>query len=125
MDEDGLIMAGGGLDQVTWMDVRVENILPTPRHGKPVEINAYWYNALLIMDYFGKEYGLASEEEMNYAELAKLVKTSFLAKFWNEEKNCLKDVISGTKSDNQIRCNQIWAISLPFSILPEEKEKAG
>ena len=124
MDEDGLIMAGGGLDQVTWMDVRVENILPTPRHGKPVEINAYWYNALLIMDYFGKEYGLASEEEMNYAELAKLVKTSFLAKFWNEEKNCLKDVISGTKSDNQIRCNQIWAISLPFSILPEEKEKA-
>ena len=124
MDEDGLIMAGGGLDQVTWMDVRVENILPTPRHGKPVEINAYWYNALLIMDYFGKAYGLASEDEMNYAELAELVKESFLAKFWNEEKNCLKDVLSGTKSDNQIRCNQIWAISLPFSILPADKEKA-
>lgn len=124
MDEDGLIMAGGGLDQVTWMDVRVENILPTPRHGKPVEINAYWYNALLIMDYFGKTYGLAEKDEMDYAELAELVKESFLAQFWNTDKNCLKDVISGTKSDNQIRCNQIWAISLPFSILPEEKEKA-
>ena len=123
MDEDGLIMAGGGLDQVTWMDVRVEDILPTPRHGKPVEINAYWYNALRIMDYFGKEYGLATEEEMNYAELAEVVKESFLGQFWNAEKECLKDVISGTKSDNQIRCNQIWAISLPFSILPEEQEK--
>lgn len=123
MDEDGLIMAGGGLDQVTWMDVRVEDILPTPRHGKPVEINAYWYNALRIMDYFGKEYGLAGEDEMNYAELAEVVKESFLGQFWNVEKDCLKDVISGTKSDNQIRCNQIWAVSLPFSILPEEQEK--
>lgn len=123
MDEDGLIMAGGGLDQVTWMDVRVEDILPTPRHGKPVEINAYWYNALRIMDYFGKKYGLATEDEMNYAELAEVVKESFLGQFWNAEKDCLKDVISGTKSDNQIRCNQIWAISLPFSILPEEQEK--
>ena len=124
MDEDGLIMAGEGLDQVTWMDVRVENILPTPRHGKPVEINAYWYNALCIMDYFGKEYGLASKDEMDYAALAEVVKENFLAQFWNEEKDCLKDVISGTKSDYQIRCNQIWAISLPFSILPEDKEKA-
>ncbi len=45
MDTDGLIFAGEGLDQVTWMDVRINDILPTPRHGKPVEINAYWYNA--------------------------------------------------------------------------------
>ena len=49
MDEDGLIRAGVGLDQVTWMDVRVGDILPTPRHGKPVEVNAYWYNALCIL----------------------------------------------------------------------------
>ena len=48
MDADGLICAGEGLAQVTWMDVRIGNLLPTPRHGKPVEINAYWYNALRI-----------------------------------------------------------------------------
>ena len=42
MDEDGLLLAGKDLDQVTWMDVRIGNILPTPRHGQPVEINAYW-----------------------------------------------------------------------------------
>ncbi|WP_330698239.1 amylo-alpha-1,6-glucosidase [Mediterraneibacter glycyrrhizinilyticus] len=57
MDDDGLIMAGEGLDQVTWMDVRVGEILPTPRHGKPVEINAYWYNALRIMAAFSKRKG--------------------------------------------------------------------
>ncbi len=124
MDEDGLIMAGGGFDQVTWMDVRVENILPTPRHGKPVEINAYWYNALCIIEYFGEKLGVDVDREIDYAALAQKVKESFCAQFWNEEKCCLKDVLSGTEADEQIRCNQIWAISLPFSLLPEDKEKA-
>ena len=49
MEEDGLIHAGSGLDQVTWMDVRVGDWVATPRHGKPVEINALWYNALMVM----------------------------------------------------------------------------
>ena len=136
MDKDGLICAGGDLEQVTWMDVRVENILPTPRHGKPVEINAYWYNALLIMDLFADMLGAdknlealegaeaAVFEEISFAELAAAVKESFAAQFWNAEKGCLKDVISGTAADEQIRCNQIWAISLPFSLLDREQEKA-
>ena len=136
MDKDGLICAGGDLEQVTWMDVRVENILPTPRHGKPVEINAYWYNALLIMDLFADMLGedktmealdgadAAVFEKISYAELAKVVKESFAAQFWNESKGCLKDVISGTLADAQIRCNQIWAVSLPFSLLEKEQEKA-
>lgn len=123
MDSDGLIMAGQGYDQVTWMDVRVEDILPTPRHGKPVEINSYWYNALCIMDYFtGRLDG--SVKEINYSALAEQVKKSFREKFWMEEKGCLKDVISGTEADGQIRCNQIWAVSLPFSLLSEDREKA-
>jgi len=124
MDTDGLIMAGQGYDQVTWMDVRVEDILPTPRHGKPVEINAYWYNALCIMEYFTKKLGMRVEEQPDYGTLAKVVKESFTKKFWNDEKACLKDVLSGTYADEQVRCNQIWAVSLPFSLLSEEQEKA-
>uniref|UniRef100_UPI004056B264 amylo-alpha-1,6-glucosidase n=1 Tax=Acetatifactor sp. TaxID=1872090 RepID=UPI004056B264 len=125
MDEDGLIRAGQGYDQVTWMDVRVEDILPTPRHGKPVEINAYWYNALRIMELFTRELNISAEEaDKDYGALAELVKESFCEKFWMEERHCLKDVLSGTSADEQIRCNQIWAISLPFSLLPEEREKA-
>ena len=121
MEEDGLISAGAGLDQVTWMDVRVGEILPTPRHGKPVEINAYWYNALCIMQKFSEV--LKKIEEQKYGELAQKVKESFAREFWMEEKHCLKDVISETKADTQIRCNQIWAVSMPFTMLDEEKER--
>lgn len=120
MDDDGLVMAGQDYDQVTWMDVRVGEILPTPRHGKPVEINAYWYNALCIMEKFREFF---PEDERDYGALAEQVKSSFREKFWNREAGCLKDVISGTKADNQIRCNQIWAVSLPFSVLDPEQEK--
>lgn len=120
MEEDGLITAGQGYDQVTWMDVRVGEILPTPRHGKPVEINAYWYNALRIMQEFQR---LCPEDERDYGALAARAKESFERKFWNEEAGCLKDVLSGTKADLQIRCNQIWAVSLPFSVLSPERER--
>lgn len=119
MDEDGLICAGNGLDQVTWMDVRVGEILPTPRHGKPVEINAYWYNALKIMELYAPKVG---EDGAPYGELAQKVRRSFNEQFWMEDKHCLRDVISGTKSDEQIRCNQIWAVSLPFAVLDRERE---
>lgn len=119
MDEDGLILAGHGLDQVTWMDVRIDQILPTPRHGKPVEINAYWYNALRVMN----EFSMLFQEESEYAVLAEKVKQSFCKKFWNEKKNCLKDVLCGTNAEEQIRCNQIWAVSMPFTMLSEEQEK--
>ena len=121
MDEDGLIMAGGGYDQVTWMDVRVGDILPTPRHGKPVEINAYWYNALCMMSEFSKILGVA--EAKDYTAMAEKTRKSFGEKFWNEKTGCLRDVVSGTKADDQIRCNQIWAVAQPFSILAPEQEK--
>lgn len=120
MDGDGLIMAGRGLDQVTWMDVRIGDILPTPRHGKPVEINAYWYNALRIMEHLAP---LPGKEPGEYDGLAEQVKRSFTEKFWMEEKGCLKDLVSGTGADGQIRCNQIWAVSFPFTMLDEEKER--
>ena len=120
MDGDGLIMAGQGLDQVTWMDVRIGDILPTPRHGKPVEINAYWYNALRIMEHLAP---LPGKEPGEYDGLAEQVKSSFTEKFWMEEKGCLKDLVSGTGADGQIRCNQIWAVSFPFTMLDEEKER--
>ena len=121
MDGDGLICAGQGLDQVTWMDVRVGEILPTPRHGKPVEINAYWYNALRIMDELAHQLGL---DAADYAALAEQVRTSFTSAFWMEDMHCLKDVISGTDADRQIRCNQIWGVTLPFTMLSPAQEKA-
>ena len=121
MDSDGLIRAGSGLDQVTWMDVCVNGILPTPRHGKPVEINAYWYNALCIMDRLAHELDL---DPKDYAPLAETVKKSFVQKFYMEDKGWLRDVISGTRADEQLRCNQIWAVSMPFTMLSPEQERS-
>ena len=121
MDTDGLIRAGGGLDQVTWMDVRVNDILPTPRHGKPVEINAYWYNALKIMEAFCP---ITENDAAPYAALAAQVKESFVKTFYMEDKGYLKDVISGTYNDEQLRCNQIWAVSMPFTMLSKEQERS-
>lgn len=121
MDEDGLIYAGQGLDQVTWMDVCVQGVLPTPRHGKPVEINAYWYNALRIMAAFAPEMG---KNGAKYETLARKVKRSFVEKFYMKDKGYLKDVLSGTNADAQLRCNQIWAVSMPFTMLSPAQEKS-
>ena len=120
MDSDGLIFAGQGLDQVTWMDVCVNGILPTPRHGKPVEINAYWYSALKVMEALAPEMDCDGKA---YGDLAERVKTSFLDQFYIRDKGYLKDVLSGTDADTQIRCNQIWALSMPFTMLTPEMEK--
>ena len=119
MEEDGLIAAGEGLDQVTWMDVRVGDILPTPRHGKPVEINAYWYNALKIM---GQLAPIMGESGSAYEALAEKTAASF-QKFWMEDKGYLKDVLSGTAADTQLRCNQIWAVTMPFTMLSRAQER--
>lgn len=119
MDTDGLICAGQGLDQVTWMDVRIGEVLPTPRHGKPVEINAYWYNGLRILERLAP---LCGGDGAQYGALAAQVQASFVERFWLEEGGYLRDLVSGTDADTQIRCNQIWALSLPFTMLSEAQE---
>lgn len=121
MEDDGLIHAGSGLDQITWMDVRVGDWVATPRHGKPVEINALWYNALRIMESLCEKF---DEDASAYRTRAEQVKESFNAKFWDSANQCLFDVVDGDEPDDHIRPNQIYAVSLPFSLLPEEQEKA-
>ena len=121
MEDDGLIHAGSGLDQITWMDVRVGDWVATPRHGKPVEINALWYNALRIMESLCEKF---DEDASAYRTRANQVKESFNAKFWDSSNQCLFDVVDGDEPDDHIRPNQIYAVSLPFSLLPEEQEKS-
>lgn len=128
MCDDYLISAGSDTDQVTWMDVRIKDYVVTPRHGKPVEINALWYNALKVIEKLAMEY----EDEVyadEMAELSQKVKESFTARFYNSKAGCLYDVVDEVQRDNitvknneSIRPNQIWAVSLPFTMLDRETE---
>lgn len=120
MDDDGLIIAGTPGLQLTWMDAKVGDWVVTPRQGKPVEINALWYNALMFMS----ELTGIFDKKDEYSELAEQVRQNFLLLFWNEEKQCLYDVVDGAEKDGCVRPNQIIAVSLPYSALPQKLAQA-
>lgn len=120
MDTDCLIVSGEEKYQLTWMDAKVGDWVVTPRHGKAVEINALWYNALKIMHLLSLQFNEGSED---YIEMAKKSKDSFLKTFWNDEKKCLYDVVNGKFNDDSVRPNQIFALSLSFPVLEGEKAK--
>jgi predicted glycogen debranching enzyme len=117
--EDELL--GGGQDgvQLTWMDAKVGDWVVTPRKGKPVEINALWYNALSIMAFMLTEIGHAAASE-SYQRKAGIVFENFNEKFWNEN-GYLYDCIDGDRKDDRIRPNQLYAISLPFPLLTKDR----
>ncbi len=124
MGEDGLIAGGSDLDQLTWMDVRVGNIVVTPRHGRAVEINALWYNALRCMEVLTVRLFDDAGHAAEFAALAERAKISFGRQFWNEAAQCLYDVIDEEgNADDSIRPNQIYAVSLPFTMLSQKQEE--
>jgi predicted glycogen debranching enzyme len=111
VDDDGLLLAGEPGVQLTWMDARVGSMVVTPRQGKPVEIQALWYNALRIME--------TLSGNGRYGSMADEAQKSFAGQFWNPETGCLFDL----PGDDSIRPNQLAAISLTNRIL-EDREKA-
>jgi predicted glycogen debranching enzyme len=111
---EGLLYGGEPGTQLTWMDAKVGDHVVTPRIGCPVEINALWFNALSIYVVFGNLLGYPVSA---YAQKVKDLKGEFRRQFIND-KGYLNDVvIPGSKPDDTIRPNQVYAISLPFSPL--------
>jgi predicted glycogen debranching enzyme len=115
-DQDGLISTSAIGIPTTWMDAKLVDHVITPRRGRPVEINALWYNALRIVADLHRQTGHASRAgELN--DLAEWVQQSFNRRFWNEQQNCLYDVVTDHDSDASVRPNQIFAASLPHPVL--------
>ena len=116
LDDDGLIYGGESGVQLTWMDAKAEDWVVTPRIGKPIEINALWYNALMFMIAHGKIIG---QSVTKYQQLADLTQVSF-AKFWYPEGEYCYDVIDSPAvkdgNDRSFRPNQIFAVALPEDI---------
>jgi predicted glycogen debranching enzyme len=119
---DGLLYAGEPGAQLTWMDAKVGDWIVTPRIGKPVEINALWFNALETMASLAPATKQSAEP---FAKLAARVKQSF-AKFWNDSARYCYDVVDapGIGNDASLRPNQIFAVSLPQSPLLPAQQKA-
>ena len=142
---DGLLYSGEPGVQLTWMDAKVGDLVMTPRHGKVVEINALWYNALRIMADFSSLLGepatVIPAESLpprkrgagihgsgtpseTYGTLARQVAASF-SRFWNDEAGHCYDVIDGPGGDDPaLRPNQLFAVSLFHSPLPEAQQRA-
>jgi predicted glycogen debranching enzyme len=116
VDTDGLLYAGTEGVQLTWMDAKIGDWVVTPRIGKPVEIQALWYNALKIMADFALKFG-DEYDRQHYEAMADAAKQSFNAVFWNGAEGCLFDVVHNDKRDGSVRPNQIFAASLPYSML--------
>ena len=106
--------------QLTWMDAKVGDWVVTPRAGKPVEIQALWYNALRVMERLSAAFGDTGASS-RYAALAERVQKRFLEVFWNDADGCLYDVVTESGPDRSIRPNQIFAVSLPYALLAGEK----
>ena len=117
---DGLLSAGEPGVQLTWMDAKVGDRVVTPRIGKPVEINALWYNALRAMAVWAKRLGKGAAP---WERLADRVRQGF-GRFWNEAAGYCYDVIDGPEGDDAaLRPNQILAVSLPESPLSPQRQR--
>jgi len=116
VDSDALLQAGEAGVQLTWMDAKVGDWVVTPRIGKPVEIQALWYNALRVMEELSGE--------AHYKDLADRARESFIRLFWNESADCLYDVVDGSRRDASIRPNQIFAVSVFHNMLSGDQAKS-
>ncbi len=123
IDPDGLLNSGEPGVQLTWMDAKVGDWVVTPRQGKPVEIQALWYNALRLMEHLAGQFGEKDNEEQ-CAKLAVRAHQSFNEQFWNEETGCLYDVVNGDNRDGSVRPNQIIAVSLTHSMVSKQRAKS-
>jgi predicted glycogen debranching enzyme len=121
---DGLLRQGQEGYQLTWMDAKVDDWVVTPRRGKAVEINALWYNALRLLEGWGRE-GLGEQVAAGLAAAAEQARESFNARFWYAEGGYLYDVIDGPQGDDaSCRPNQLFAISLRHPILESPRWEA-
>ncbi len=115
-DSDGLLRVGEASTQLTWMDAKVGEWVVTPRHGKPVEINALWYNALRFLQELNARH--SGPEPAQVAD-------RFGRRFWNEEQGYLNDVVDGgVLVDASLRPNQIIAVSLPYPAIEGSRARA-
>ena len=118
---DGLLQAGANGYALTWMDAKVEDWVVTPRRGKPVEVQALWYNAVRLMGRWAED---LRERPDRWMEMARHIEDSFNARYWYKEGSYLYDVLNDEHGDDSsLRPNQVFAISLRYPVLRQDRWK--
>ncbi|MBP0591239.1 glycogen debranching enzyme family protein [Paraburkholderia sp. LEh10] len=118
-DDDGLLRAGVPGVQLTWMDAKMGDWVVTPRIGKPVEVQALWFNALRI----------AAQWNARWNAPADRAAQSFVERFVDSQSGALFDNVDVDHVrgavDRSIRPNQIFAAGgLPFALVGGETARA-
>jgi predicted glycogen debranching enzyme len=122
VDRDGLLQGGAEGVQLTWMDAKAGDWVVTPRRGKPVEIQALWYNALRITETLAGRTG-DTVTRIRCGELADWAVRHFEPLFWNRDAECLFDVVEGEVRDASIRPNQVLAASLTHPLITGDRAR--
>jgi predicted glycogen debranching enzyme len=107
--ESGLIFSPS---HFTWMDTNFP--AGSPRQGYPVEIQALWHAALLLLSRIEKQ------EERKWRALAEQVQASLKAYFWKDGLGWLSDCLHAepgrparmAQADDALRPNQLLAVTL-------------
>ena len=120
MTRDGLITQGEPGLQLTWMDAKVGDLVVTPRSGLAVEIQALWYNALLMGAEIARIADAGDRTEI-WRLMASRARDNFLRAFWSEELGYLADVVNEGTRDLSLRPNQLYAIGLPHPLLTGDR----
>lgn len=120
MSEDGLLFGQSDILPLTWMNADLLGRPATPRWGKPIEVQALWYNAL---EFFAESALKLGKSDAGAQALAKKVKTSFQREFINVHSGYLRDVVDGARHESSVRPNALWTISLPYEILEMQHAK--
>lgn len=121
MHENGLIWQGEQGKALTWMDAIVHGKPVTARTGYAVEVNALWYNAIK----FSLEMAELSGDKAfvkAWSKWPQIIEDSFVNVFWDNKRRYLADYANGDYQNWDIRPNMIFAVSLPYSPLSENKQ---
>lgn len=117
MNALGLLEAGHSRINLTWMDAMVGGIPAVARYGLMVEINALWFNFLSFIEALARQWGDPIRDEVT--SIRTKMPEAFIKIFWDEKLGYLKDVVNPDFEDHSLRPNQIFAVSLPYSLLPQ------
>ncbi|HID05677.1 MAG TPA: glycogen debranching protein, partial [Armatimonadetes bacterium] len=108
---------------LTWMDAKVGDHAVTARRGKPVEVNALWLQCLWFVAHLARAFNDVPMARL-LEKLHKRALEQFHAKFWNERRGCLYDVLTDDAPDASVRPNQVIALMLPSMHWSDDRANA-